>query len=113
MALVCWELSMILHFKRCRVAAAVEEGIWKCEAGQKATAESRKLMRAQPLHRQRGIHGGNGPGNWRASWKGKQWEMNPGAQRMQIPPERLACPGGGHLTFGGQAGRTEVGVGKL
>lgn len=97
MALVCWELSMILHFKRCRVAAAVEEGIWKCEAGQKATAESRKPMRAQPLHRQRGIHGGNGPRNWRASWKGKQWEMNPGAQRTQIPQRGLRALEGATL----------------
>ena len=27
--------------------------------------------------------------------------------------ERLVCPGGDHVTFGGQAGRMDVGVGKL
>ena len=51
MALVCWELSMILHFKRCRVAAAVEEGIWLRRNGTWARYKLREVLAPVPsLH---------------------------------------------------------------
>ena len=94
-------MSMILHFKRCHVAAAVEEGIWKCEAGQKATPKA------------------EGHPQWKWTWKleslleGEAVGNEPRSLEDADSPERLVCPGGGHFTFGGQAGRTDVGVGKL
>lgn len=56
---------------------------------------------------------------WKWTWKleslleGEAVGNEPRSPEDADPPERLVCPGRGHFTFGGQAGRTDVGVGKL